>query len=143
MLSLLGRCLDVNKKAAGDTPAACLFHRGSLIVRLADRHLVDRHLVFPARAADVPVPLCRDPAARLVLETWVCSVGLDFVVCPWSLFLVLNLCLGHSHFATRPFTSNRPGKRFGLNDTIGMVDGFLISQNLMIRLDVIVAVNFW
>ena len=123
-------------------PAARCFNTASLIVRLAGRPVV-HHRVFPVRAADVPVPLYRDLAARLVRETWVCSVRLDFVVCPWSLFLVLNLCLGHSHFATRPFTSNRPGKRFGLNDTIGMVDGFLIGQNLMIRLDVIVAVNFW
>ena len=71
-----------SKKRRENTPAACLFHGGSPIVRLADRHLVDLHLVFPARAADVPVPLCRDPAARLVPETWVVSVGLDFVVCP-------------------------------------------------------------
>jgi hypothetical protein len=41
------------------------------------------------------------------------------------------------------FYSNRRGQRFGLNDTVGVVDGRLISQNLMIRLDVIVAVNFW
>jgi hypothetical protein len=46
MVSLLGRCLDVNKKAAGDTPAACLFHRGSLIVRLVTATLLTTTLFF-------------------------------------------------------------------------------------------------
>jgi hypothetical protein len=36
---------------------------------------------------------------------------------------------GRSHFATRPFQSNRCGKRFGLKHTIGVVDNCLIRQN--------------
>ena len=75
MVSPLEVCLDVNKKA-------CSKGAASLIVRFADRRPADRRLVFPARAADVHVPLFRDLVVRLVRERWVCSVELDFVVCP-------------------------------------------------------------
>ena len=63
-------------------PLACSKGAGSLIVRLADRRPFDHHLVFPARAVDVRVPLYRDLADRLVPESLVCSVDLDFAVCP-------------------------------------------------------------
>jgi hypothetical protein len=63
----------------------------SLIVRLAGRRPVARHLAFPARAADVRALLSRDLAGRLaVLEKGTCLVRLDFVVCPWCLSLLLN-----------------------------------------------------
>ena len=63
-------------------PLACSKRATSLIVRFADRRPAYHRLVFPARAADVHVPLSRDPVVRLVRERWVCSVDLDFVVCP-------------------------------------------------------------
>ena len=64
-------------------PAVLCSRRTSLIVRLAGRLPVDRRcLVFPARAVDVHVPLCRDLVVRPGRESWVCSVDLDFVVCP-------------------------------------------------------------
>jgi hypothetical protein len=41
-----------------------------------------------------------------------------------------SFALRYSTFST----SNRLGKRFGLNDIVGVVDGRLMSQNLMIQL---------
>jgi hypothetical protein len=107
MVSPLEGRLDVNKKSGGSyLPPVFCFKRTSLIVRLVDRHPVDRHLVFHARAAgvhvpDVHAPVCRDLAVvRLsVRGRSVCSVRLDFVVCPSCLSLLLNRCLGLSHFA--------------------------------------------
>jgi len=60
MVSPLDAHLDVNKKAARLTSRRS-FGSGktSLIVRLADRRPVDRHLVFHARAAVVHAPVCR------------------------------------------------------------------------------------
>ena len=77
MVSPLDQRLDVNKKAVGVIfpPLVCP-NRTSLIVRLADRRPVGRHLVVPALAADVHALLCRDLVVRLV------PVGSDFVVYP-------------------------------------------------------------
>ena len=49
-------------------PPLCCFKRTSLIVRLVDRRS-HRHLVFRARAADVHVPLIRDLAVRIAVES--------------------------------------------------------------------------
>lgn len=57
-----------HNKAARVT-AALLFKRTRLIVRLLDRYPVDRHchLVFHARAADVPAPAFHDLASVRLL----------------------------------------------------------------------------
>ncbi len=88
MISPLEGCLDVNNKAAEVTSRRFVVSKEtSLIVRLVDRrahrHPAGRLLVFRALAADVHVPLVRDLVVRLAVQGGsVCSVGLDFVVCP-------------------------------------------------------------
>ena len=116
---------------------ACSKGAGSLIVRLADRRPVDRHLVFPARASGVHVPLCRDRAVRFVRERRVCSVGLDFVVCPWCLSVLFSLIFGSFALRDSAFHSNRREKRFGLKHTVGLADGCPIRQNPIICLQLV------
>ena len=94
MISPLATRLDVKESGGSYLPPLVGSKRTSLIVRLADRRPVDRHLVyrrpvarrlvFHARAADVRAPLSLDLAVVLALLSGkgICPVHLDFVLCP-------------------------------------------------------------
>jgi hypothetical protein len=52
------------------------------------------------------------------------------LLCVHDTFLYYCIrCLRRSRFATRPFLINRRGRRFGLKQTIRMVDGCLIRES--------------